>query len=184
MKKIKKEKKIKKVKVVSLPKLRNKLFKLWSEAVRERAQFKCEFCGIENKSINVNGISTKLDSHHFVSRKVKDMPIKFDINNGICVCPICHKWGIPSFHRDPITTITWLIQNSPERYNYVLKSIGVRVDLDNRLVLEEIERKLIAKESLDLEKLQQIDKEFPREQKKPKKIPPTPPDINSDTIGL
>ena len=159
-------KKTKKTKLESTAKIQRRLFKLWSEAVRERAMLKCEYCGIENKAININGVSTKLDSHHFISRKVKNMPLKFEIKNGICVCPICHKWGMPSFHRDPITTITWLIKTSPERYDYVLNNSSIRVDLDNRLVLEEIERKLLAKESLDLDKLKQIEKDFPKEPKK------------------
>jgi len=161
-----KKKSEKKKKLESIPKINRRLFRLWSEAVRDRAMLKCEYCKIENKAINVNGVSTKLDSHHLISRKVKDLPLKFDINNGICLCPICHKWGIPSFHRDPITTITWLMKNSPERYNYVLNNVNFRVDLDNRQVLEEIEKRLIVKESLDIKKLKEIEAQFPREQKK------------------
>lgn len=164
----KKTKKIKKIKLESTAKIRRRLFKLWSIAVRENALLKCEYCGIENKAININGVSTKLDAHHMISRNVKDMPLKFEIKNGICVCPICHKWGMPSFHRDPITTITWLIKNHPDRYNYILNNNSVRVDLDNRLILAEIEKRLIAKESLDFDRLKQIEKEFPREQKQKK----------------
>ena len=178
---MKKTEKIKKKKLESTAKIRRRLFKLWSLIVRKNSE--CEFCGIENKATNINGISTKLDAHHLISRDVKDMPLKFEIKNGICLCPICHKWGMPSFHRDAITTITWLIKNHPDRYNYVLNNSSVRVDLDNRLVLEEIEKRLIAKESLDLERLKQIEKDFPREQK-PKKLPPLAPDITSETIGL
>jgi len=165
---MKKTSNTKKIKLESLPKIKRRLFKLWSEAVRERAGFKCEFCGIENKAININGIATKIDAHHLVSRKIKDFPLKFSIDMGVAVCPICHKWGIPSFHRDPITTITWLIKNKPERYNFVLNNINVRIDLDNRAVLAEIEARLIAKESLDLNKLKAIEQQFPREIK-PKK---------------
>ena len=160
------KKTIKKKKLESIPKINRRLFKIWSEAVRSRAMFKCEYCKIENKAINVNGVSTKLDAHHLISRKVKDLPLKFDINNGICLCPICHKWGIPSFHRDPITTITWLIANSPERYNYVLNNVNLRVDLDNREVLKEIEKCLNEGKSLDINKLKEIEKTFPKEPKK------------------
>lgn len=147
----------KKIKLESTAKIRRRLFKSWSLIVRQEG--KCELCGIEYKAINTNGKITKLDSHHLISRNIKNMPIKFDINNGICLCPICHKWGSLSFHRDPITTITWLIKNHPDKYNYVLNNCHIRVDLNNRLVLEEIEKRLMAKESLDLTKLIDIDRE-------------------------
>jgi len=175
MGKQKKEKVQKKKKLESTAKIRRRLFKLWSLAVRENANFKCEFCGIENKATNINGISTKLDAHHLISRDVKDMSLKFEIKNGICVCPICHKWGMPSFHRDAITTITWLIKNHLDRYSYVLYNSSFRVDLDNRAVLEEIEKRLILKESLDTQKLKQIENDFPREPKKIRKPKDTPP---------
>ena len=151
-----KKKITKKPKIITLPRLRNKLFKLWSDAVRSSAKFKCEYCGIENKAININGVSTKLDAHHLVSRKVKDMPLKFDINNGICVCPICHKWGMPSFHRDPITTITWLMKNQPDKYRSVLEHKDVRNNLNNRTVLEYIHSCLVNKELLDYDVLKQM----------------------------
>ena len=163
MKKIKKEKK---KKLESIPKINRRLFKLWSEAVRERAGFKCEYCGIENKAVNINGVKTKLDAHHFVSRKVKDMPLKFEIMNGVCACPICHKWGVPSFHRDPITTITWLIKNRPDRYEFVLKNVNFRVSLDNRSALASIEKSLQEKKSLDFVELKRLDGDYQIEMKK------------------
>lgn len=160
---VKKIKKEKKKKLESIPKINRRLFKLWSLAVRERAGCKCEFCGIENKEFNKNDVATKIDAHHLISRKITNSPLKFSILNGVAVCPFCHKWGIPSFHRDPITTITWLMKNRPERYEFVLKNNLATIDLQNRKILEEIEARLEAKEQLDLERLKQIEKEFPRE---------------------
>lgn len=160
--------KIKKKKLDSIPKINRRLFKLWSEIVRERSHYTCELCGIKNKEINKNGIATKIDSHHLLSRDIHNCPLKFEILNSVAVCPSCHKWSIPSFHRDPITTITWLQKNHPERYNFVLENSSIRVDLENRMVLEEIEKRLINKESLDLNKLKEIEKQFPRQLKKPK----------------
>ena len=155
-------KKPKKKKLDSIPKINRRLFKLWSIAVRERAGHKCEFCGITKGDINKNGVKCKVDAHHLMSRNVKNCPLKFDILIGIGVCPFCHKFGIPSFHRDPVTTITWLQKNLSERYERVLQYNLFTVDLENRKVLEEIESKLIAKLPLDLEKLKSIEAEFPR----------------------
>lgn len=159
-------KKTKKKKIESIPKIKRRLFKIWSLAVRERAGHKCEFCGVSKGDIRINNdnksISTKIDAHHLLSRDIKDCPLKFDIMNGIAVCPFCHKFGIPSFHRDPITTIHWLRTNRLDRYEYVLNNSSVKVDLDNRKVLAEIEECLNQNLSLDLEKLKVIEDQFPR----------------------
>ena len=171
----KKKKKVKKKKTPKLSTVRNRLFLKWSLSVRERAGHACEYCGIKKGDIHVNkkgeSIKTKIDSHHLQSRDVKDNPLKFDIYNGIAACPSCHKFGEDSFHRCPPTTMNWLLINSPERYFYVIENHSIRVDLDNRKVLEEIERQLDEKyEHLDFPKLKEIEAQFPRvvKHRKPK----------------
>ena len=161
------KKKTKKKKLDSIPKINRRLFKLWSLAVREPLNGKCEFCGNSVGEIGPSGKPiNKIDAHHFLSRNVKDCPLKFDVRNGIGCCPFCHKFGTPSFHRDPITTITWLQSNRPERYEFVLKNCSFTVDLQNRQVLEEIESKLKEQVPLDFDKLKTIEAEFPRKVKK------------------
>lgn len=158
----------KKKKLDSVPKINRRLFKLWSEVVRGKAGDKCEWCGKSKGEDNGHGIVNKIDAHHLLSRKIKDCPLKFDIRNGIAACPFHHKWGIPSFHRDPVTTITWLQKNRPEDCDFILKNSLFTVDLDNRMVLEEIENRLNAKEPLDLQKLKDIEAKYPRQPKEPK----------------
>jgi len=166
--KYKKVKAPKKVKLDSLPKIRRRLFKIWSEKVRERAGHRCEFCGKAKGEIGPNGNPiNKIDAHHLNSRYVKDGPIKFEIKNGIGVCPGCHKFGTINFHDNPVNTMSWLLENHKDRFDYVLANTARKVDLDNRKVLEEIEARLLAGLSLDIDKLQQIEKDFPREVKKP-----------------
>ena len=161
-----KKKKTKKKKIKSLPVLHRRCFSLWSIAVRERANNQCEICGRKRGDMGPKGKPiNKIDAHHFISRNIKDFALKYDIMNGVAVCPFCHKFGVPSFHRDPITTITWLIKNSPERYHYVLENLSIRVDLENRMVMAEIENKLIENKHFDLEKLMQIEKLYPRQLK-------------------
>jgi hypothetical protein len=183
---IKKQKKAKKVKLIALPKLRKKILKLWAEAVREKENNTCIYCGVKKGDISkVNPSNTVLiDSHHLLQKYIKDCPLKFEIRNGVGLCKSCHKFnGNHSAHKSPIVFYDWLRLNHPDRYNYVLNNSSIRIDLDNRLILEEIEKRLIAKESLDLERLKQIEKDFPREQN-PKKLPPLAPDITPDTLGL
>jgi len=148
-------------KLKSLPRIHRRLFKLWSQLVREKN--KCEYCGISKGEIDKNGkILKKLDAHHYISRAKKNSYLKWDINNGVCVCSGCHKFYEDSFHRSPVTTMNWLIKTHPEKFNYILEHFNDKVDLDNRLILEEIEKRLLAKESLDIAKLKEIEKNFPR----------------------
>lgn len=137
-------------KLKPLSTIHKRLLRLWSEAVRSRTDFTCELCGIKKGEINRGGKSEKIDAHHILSKSIKDCPLKYDIRNGVAVCPYCHKFGIPSFHRDPVRTITWLQENRPSDYEFIRDYADIRVDLDNRKILEEIEIKLRAKEPLNL----------------------------------
>ena len=172
-------KKIKKNKLESLPKIHKRLFKIWSEKVRERGNNTCELC---NKKVGDIGEGEKplvaMNAHHLQSRKNKYNPIKWDIRNSVCVCPKCHKFSCSeSFHNSPVYTINWLMKNRPERFDYVLKHYNDKLDLENRLILKEIERCLVDNESLDIEKLKQIEKDFPREPKKTR-------ETRENSIGL
>jgi len=150
-------KKNSKKKLDPIPKINRRLFKLWSEAVRENAGHQCEYCGIKRGDINKNSKKTKIDAHHFYSRNISDCPLKFDIRNGIAVCPICHKFGELAFHRNPIVCYEWLKAKQPDKHKFVLENHSVRVNLHNRKVLERIELHLKNKEPLDIDKLLEID---------------------------
>ena len=162
--------KIKKKKLESIPRINRRLFKLWSEKARERANNTCEYCGRKVGDLNIDGKPlTKVDSHHIQSRKVKDNPLKFDLSNAVVVCPLHHKFScVESFHRSPVVTIDWLIKHHPERYNHILKHFKDTVDLQNREVLREIEACLNEGKTLDIDKLKEIEKLNPREVKPPK----------------
>ena len=162
----KKVKKEKKKKIVPLPRLRRKLLTLWSEVSREKENFSCIFCGARREDPNpLNpSIKNKIDCHHALQKYIKNCPLKFDIRNAIVLCAKHHKFdGETSAHKSPIVFYDWFRQKFPEKYQFILKNSSIRVDLDNRLILEEIGKRLLAKEPLDLEKLKQIEKDFPRE---------------------
>ncbi len=155
-----KPKKEKKKKLEHIPKINRRLFKLWSEFVRSRALFTCEYCGIKKGDISEKGATVKVDAHHLVNRNIKDCPLKWCPENGISLCPKCHKFSQDdSFHLNPVSTITWMLKNRPERIEFVLKHYKTRIDLQNRDILYEIESKLIAKSNLDMDKLLAMDKE-------------------------
>ena len=156
-KKAKKPKVPKKKKLDSVPKINRRLFKLWSEAVRGKNMFKCEYCGIERGTINENGKPVKIDAHHLMNRDITDCPLKFDIRNGIGLCPKHHKFSSDeSFHMNPVVTMNWILEHRPDSFKFVLENYKVRVDLHNREILAEIEERLEKQEPLNLEKLKEI----------------------------
>lgn len=148
----------KRKKLDPIPKINRRLFKLWSEAVRSRVGFKCEICGVQRGTVNESGKPIKIDAHHFMNRDITDCPLKFDIRNGIALCPKHHKFSSDeSFHLNPVVTMNWVQKNRPDSFSFVLENYKIRVDLHNREILAEIEDKLTKAEPLDLQKLIEID---------------------------
>lgn len=69
-----------------------KLLSLWSAAVKERAGHRCEYpeCTVR---------ATQLHTHHFYHRSI--VPLRYDIDNGICLCAHHHVLGSFAAHKDP-----------------------------------------------------------------------------------
>lgn len=132
----KKKMKTKKTKLIPIPKIHKQLFKLWSLKVRNLANNTCEYC---------NATNVPLDAHHLISRKIKDSALKWDVNNGICLCKgKCHKFGNNSFHKNPIVTMDWLRLHQEYKYYYCLSNSSLRIDQTNRSILTKIKEKLNA----------------------------------------
>jgi hypothetical protein len=154
----------KKKKLESIPKINRRLFKLWSEKVRARAKNTCEYCGKKVGDLSEEGKPlVKVDAHHLQSRKISNNPLKWDLRNAVCACPLHHKFSCnESFHRAPVITINWLMKNHPERFNYILEHFNDNIDLQNREVLKEIEKCLNEDLPLDIQKLKEIETANPR----------------------
>jgi hypothetical protein len=69
-----------------------KLLKLWAAAVLERAGYKCEY---PDCTVNY----TQLHPHHLYSRRYVTM--RYNLDNGIALCPSHHTMGGDSAHHDP-----------------------------------------------------------------------------------
>ncbi len=77
----------------------------WSIKVKEKAGFKCEYCGLE----------APLNSHHIYSRSNK--AVRWDVDNGICLCVGHHTFNSRfSAHKTPIEFIEWLIKYKGQEY--------------------------------------------------------------------
>jgi len=109
---------VKRKKKVTLAKVRRLTLALWSKKVRQRAEDKCEVCGKPEGFINPKGNPVHLNAHHIEDKA--NQRLRFDIDNGIALCPSCHKFGRDSAHRSPIWFVEWLLRYATPRYSYVL----------------------------------------------------------------
>jgi hypothetical protein len=75
--------------------LKKKCDALWSEIVKIKANYKCEYT-MKHKC------SATLNSHHIYGRAAHST--RFDIDNGICVCYNAHKIA----EQSPRVFYTWL----------------------------------------------------------------------------
>lgn len=72
---------------------------LWSKAVKLLHRNKCAICGRK----------TTLNAHHLFSRST--MSVRWDVDNGICLCVSHHMFGKFSAHKAPIEFYFWLEDN-------------------------------------------------------------------------
>src|SRR3990167_10692478 len=97
------EKKLTKKQIKKLEKRRiKKLFIEWTERVKLRDSHMCVIC----KSTEY------IHTHHLIVREFK--PLRFDIDNGVCLCAKHHKFSLEnSPHRNPLVFVMWLLENRP-----------------------------------------------------------------------
>lgn len=75
------------------------LLDLWAEAVKVKYDYKCAYCGKDNKQV-------KLNSHHIFSRR--NQSTRYDLENGICLCVGHHKFYPFSAHESP-EFVLWMV---------------------------------------------------------------------------
>lgn len=78
--------------------IQNRMDKIWSLLVRERAGHKCERCGSGLKYrdyLGKDGVDRKMpygiDAHHIIQRSMK--LTRWSLDNGVALCHGCHKWN-------------------------------------------------------------------------------------------
>ena len=144
--------------LTSVPVLIRRLFKLASQLCRERANFKCEICGMKKGDIHPNtGKPQRVEAHHIMSRSNKDSVLKFKLQNLICLCTSCHKTNQFSAHKHSVWFAEWLRINKPEQHAWVLKHSKDTANLKDRDILKGIEDCLKSGKPLNFTK---INKEY------------------------
>ena len=151
--KAKPKSKPKRKKLTSIPVLTRRLFRLSSLCCREKANFKCEICGMEKGALHhVTGKPQRVEAHHIMSRSNKDSLLKFDLRNLICLCSDHHKLSKYSAHSHGIWFAEWLKTNKPEQYQWVLDHSDDTANLKDREVLAHIEKCLRENKELNFDK--------------------------------
>ena len=151
-----KKKKVKKKlsKQKRLVKLRKKILLTWSLKVRDRDNHTCTFCGAKTGELNKNNKKIINNAHHCLSKNVKNSPLKYDIRNGITLCPEHHKFsGTKSAHKAPIIFYHWMQIEHPVQYNFVLENAEAKTNLSDEDTLLEILSCLEEGRTLDLVKI-------------------------------
>ncbi len=132
---------MKKVKKPTIPKLRKKAFKLWSEIVRKDG--KCDICGCIKGALNAKGKPVILHAHHLIGRE--NHALMFDIKNGISLCVGHHKYFKDSAHKGGLVFHDWFMKKYPDRYQYLLNNHDKQFDesIENyQSIITELEKVL------------------------------------------
>ena len=82
----------------------------WSRLVKERAGFKCEYCGKKDY----------LNSHHIFSRSNRS--VRWDLDNGICLDSGCHVFSsVFSAHKTPAEFVEFIKDKRGEEWYQSLR---------------------------------------------------------------
>lgn len=148
-------------KLASKPCIRRRLLKIWSEQCRSTVNYTCIVCGArqirDGEIPDGEKLVKKVDAHHIVGKEIHNSFFKFNLTNGACLCPKCHKFGNNSAHRNAVFFINFIQTKYPDTFKYLITNNEVRIDLENRDVLSEIEEKLKQGLPLDLDKIRIIE---------------------------
>jgi hypothetical protein len=107
-----------------------KLDDLWSQIVKSDG--KCEVCGRKDT----------LNSHHIFSRS--NMSVRWDLDNGICLCVAHHVFANFSAHKAPMEFTQWILAERGEKWFVALRTKARTVvrKIDKTAVYVELKTKL------------------------------------------
>lgn len=92
--------------------LKNKALRLWKEAVKKNFWYRCIQCG-ETKMLN---------AHHIQSSKMWP-ELRYELFNGLALCPSCHKFGKRAIHNSYIDSNLTVVHSLDEIQLDKLRSI-------------------------------------------------------------
>lgn len=112
-----------------------RLYKAWAAIVHSYYNDHCAICGKENSK------EAPLNAHHIMPRQMFS-GLRFDPQNGIALCPRCHKMGKWSAHKGGIWFAEWLRNHAREKYEHCLANAMLDLDCKDRSALYAVENDL------------------------------------------
>ena len=112
-----------------------RLYRTWAAIVHAYYGDRCAICGKENSK------DAPLNAHHIMPRQMFS-GLRFDPQNGIALCPKCHKMGKWSAHKGGIWFAEWLRNHAPEKYQHCIANAVFELDCKDRSKLYAIENDL------------------------------------------
>jgi len=92
----------------------------WAIKVKLRDRWSCVICNSKER----------VNAHHIIARENPET--KFDINNGISLCPKHHFFCRQvSAHNNPIGFLLWLEKNRPEQLQHARTKMQEILDVAN-----------------------------------------------------
>jgi len=90
---------------------------IWKKKVKNRDKWICQVCGkkLEGRSCH---------AHHILPKQMKGM--RWDVENGMTLCPSHHKLGIFSAHQNAIWFFGWMNINKKKQLRYCINKIAER----------------------------------------------------------
>lgn len=113
---------LKKQKQLEKKDLKLKLEK-WKESIIIRDAVICQKCG---KFLGIIKNNTNKHVHHIISLQAvmrKYPELLEDVNNGILLCPWCHKFASDSPHQGALEFILFFKNKFPIRYEYLIERL-------------------------------------------------------------
>lgn len=109
--------------------LKKKCLQLWARKVKEHAGNSCEVDGCKQKKF--------LNSHHIESF-ISNKGLRFEVRNGICLCPRHHRFGWHSAHRSFCFLYQLLFKKRKDDLEFLLNNYQNRIKLDKVFLLNKI----------------------------------------------
>jgi hypothetical protein len=105
-----------------------KAWKIVREKVLERDNYTCIWCGKKDKEEYVGKDGKKKTVHlnacHLLPKEFKIFEtLKYDVKNLVAGCSNCHKYGVFSFHRNPIYSLEVVKRKYINNYKYILTKL-------------------------------------------------------------
>lgn len=104
---------------------------LFSEAIRMRDGGICQRCGHQNKSAQAAHIWTR-----------NNYSTRWDMENALCLCYMCHIKGFHSAHREPAEFLEWVHQRMGDERWEALKARSMGTVKVNDIFMDETEERL------------------------------------------